>query len=295
MELRHLRYFITLAEELHFGRAAAQLHIAQPALSQQIRQLEEQLGFALFLRDKHQVTLTDAGKTFLAEARMVLIAVKRATETAKRVHEGAIGRLLIGFVGSATYHLLPMLTTYRESFPLVHVELQQMKSLEQLQALHEKRIDIGLIRPTSTSLAITQKTIFQEALLVALPQNHSLTGRTSIAMHELVNESFIVAPMRSGSSYYEVVMQACLEANFTPHITLEAPEFHTVIAFVAYGLGIALIPESFARQKHAGVVYLPILNVKPRLELALAWRSDAISSVVRTFIDHQQAHPVGQS
>lgn len=295
MELRHLRYFITVAEELHFGRAAQRLHIAQPALSQQIRQLEEMLGFPLFDRDKHQVELTAPGRVFLDEARLILIQLQRACDIAERVHVGASGRLIIGFVGSATYHIIPLLRAYREQYPLVHIVLQQMKTLEQLQALHEKRIDIGLIRPIRTNPDISQAVIHHEALMVALPDHHPLAAKETISMSDLTNEPFIMTPIRPGSSYYEVVMQYCHDADFKPNIVLEAPEFLTIVAFVAHGMGIALVPESFWQQQNIGVIYRKIEAAKPLLELAVAWRTSATSQVVQEFISTQTRNPEDRS
>lgn len=293
MEFRHLRYFVMVAEELHFGRAASRLNIAQPALSQQIRQLESELGFSLFERDKHRVELTSAGRVFLDEARLILIHVQQARAAAERAYLGASGRIVIGFVGSATYHIVPLLQEYRALFPLVHIVLHQMKTIEQLQALHEKRIDVGIIRPTNTSSEIELERIHKEAFIVALPSNHRLVKKNTLTIRDLTKEPFILTQFHPGSSYYGSVMQCCYEAGFRPNVVLEAPEILTIVAFVAARMGIALVPESFEAQQNVGVVYRKIQDDIKLLELAIAWRtnehSPTASQLIKT-IRNQRNH-----
>ncbi len=279
-----MRYFVMVAEELHFGRAARRLNIAQPALSQQVRQLEDELGFSLFKRDKHRVELTEPGRVFLDEAHLILIQVQRARDVAERAHLGASGRVVMGFVGSATYHVVPLLHAYRAQFPLVHTILQQMKTNDQLQALHEKRIDVGVIRPTISSPEINLEVIHREAFFVAFPSRHRLAANPLVTIHDLADEPFIMTPHRFGSSYYDTIMRCCYEAGFRPNVVLEAPEILTIVAFVAAGMGIALVPESFQSQQNSGVQYRPLTGTSQRLELALAWRSGEQSEVVHQLI-----------
>lgn len=287
MELRHLRYFVMVAEELHFGRAALRLNIAQPALSQQIRQLENELGFLLFERDKHRVELTSPGRVFLDEARLILIHVQQAQDAAQRAHLGASGRIVLGFVGSATYHIVPLLHTYRAQFPLVHIVLQQMKTTEQLQALHEKRLDVGVLRRASmgASNEMNLEMIKKEEFIVAMPSHHRLAAKESVSMYDLAEEPFILTPFQSGSSYYEAVIRCCYEAGFRPNVVLEAPEILTIVAFVAAGMGIALVPESFRSQQNIGVTYRKLQNTSPLLELSLAWRKNEHAQVVSQLIN----------
>ena len=179
MELRHLRYFVAVAEELHFGRAAIQLSIVQPSLSQQIRQLENELGFPLLYRTKRSVELTDAGKVFLVEAKRVLAQVQEAKRTAQRAYRGEVGRLVVGYISSSTYDLLPMmLRDYRERFPDVEVALRELTTQEQIRALEEDYIQVGLLRLPISAPLIQVEVVRREPIVCVLPEKHPLAART---------------------------------------------------------------------------------------------------------------------
>lgn len=284
MELRHLKYFIAVAEELHFSRAASRLNIAQPPLSQQIRQLEQELGFPLLLRNKHHVELTEAGKVFLEEARSILAYTEQATLAARQAHQGATGKLVLGFVGSATYSIVPLLQSYRLKFPSVNLVLYQMKRENQLQALHDRRIDAGVVRTPFTSPSLAYEVMQREPFAIALPENHSLAKRKSVRIEELRNEPFIIPSRRNGSNYHSEVIRLCYQAGFCPHITLEAPEILTVVAFVSAGMGVAIVPASFRTQQNKGVVYFELIGVNCCLEMGFAWRKDEKSAVLQEFL-----------
>jgi DNA-binding transcriptional LysR family regulator len=286
MELRHLRYFVTVAEELHFGNAARRLNIAQPPLSQQIRQLERELGVSLLDRTKRGVQLTDAGKVFLEKSREILAEVERARETARQVSRGEAGRIIIGFTGSTMYDLLPLLHSYRDKYPLVDVVLRRMGSTEQAESLHKGAIHVGLLCTPVDSNSLNFIPIRQQRLMAVLPQSHPLASRQSpIAVHELKEDAFIISPREAGSSYHDVVLNTCHQAGFVPKIAMEAYEFETIVALVSIGVGVALLPHSFQEFQVQGVVYKELEESYCMLETSVAWRRDEKSCVVKRFID----------
>src|SRR5258708_7929496 len=208
MELRHLRYFVAVAEELHFGRAATRLFIVQPSLSQQIRQLEDELGFPLLRRTKRSVELTDAGKVFLTEARNVLAQVQEAKRAAQRAYRGEIGRLVIGYISSSTYDLLPMmLSAYRERFPHVDVALRELTTQEQLRALEEESIQVGLLRLPISAPMVNVEVVRRQPIVCVLPGKHPLAMRERIDVSLLANAPSVVQSSQRGAGYYVQLMK----------------------------------------------------------------------------------------
>jgi DNA-binding transcriptional LysR family regulator len=204
MELRHLRYFVTVAEELHFGRAAQRLQIAQPPLSQQIRQLEEELGVQLFHRTKRSVQLTEAGQLFLEEACQILTRAEQAIQIVQRADRGETGRLTLSFVGSATYSVLPVvLKVFRRRFPEVLLSLHEMTTTQQVQALHEDRIHLGFVRPPIYEQELMIESILKEPFVAVLPEFHRLANETQISLLTLANDPFILFPRYLGSGFYK--------------------------------------------------------------------------------------------
>ncbi|GLG01694.1 LysR family transcriptional regulator [Alicyclobacillus hesperidum subsp. aegles] len=289
IEFRHLRYFVAVAEELNFSRAAERLHISQSPLSRQIRELEDMLGFPLFARDRHHVELTAAGQVYLEKAREILTAMEQARREAEQFHVGRKGSLSIGFVGSLTYRVAAILQTFRLHFPDVHIELRQMKSTEQMQALYDGKIDVGLVRGAVANPNLICKGIAEEPLVAALPGSHPLAHKTAVSLGDLAPHPFILTPYRSGSGYYEIVTLCCKEAGFVPRVAVEAPEILTIVAFVAANMGVALIPVSFTHLRADGVTYLP-------LESACTWNISLIANAhgpKQILIDHFLAHARG--
>lgn len=257
MELRHLRYFRAVAEELHFGRAAERLLIAQPPLSQQIRQLERELGVTLLTRSTRNVELTPAGREFLGRTVEILAAVDDAVEQARRIADGAEGRLVIGCVGSATYSLLPRLVrALRKTLPNVDLSVRgEMLAPAQLAALHAGEIDIGLLRPPVVDPDIAVEIIRSDHLLVALPADHPLTARETLEPADLRDEDFISHAGRGLSRMGSVLTTLCADAGFTPRIRHEVSETSTLVTLVAAGLGVAVVPEPTSELDIAGVHY----------------------------------------
>ena len=286
MELRHLRYFVTVAEELHFGRAAARLFIAQPPLSQQIQQLERELGVALFARTSRRVQLTPEGAAFLVEARQILASVEAAGAAAKRAARGETGWLGIGFAASATYELLPaVLHDFRAAFPEVVLSLQELNAAEQASALREKVIHVGFARPYAPLPEAVVNGVQQEPFLVALPETHRSAMLNSLALAALADEPFISFPELPKPSYAEVVRLACEGAGFTPHVVQEVREMQTALSLVAAGFGVALLPASVRHLHRDGVRYRPLEEPAPRTELTVMSRLDDPSPTLQNFLE----------
>lgn len=276
VNLRHLRYFVAVAEERHFGRAADRLHMAQPPLSQAIRQLEAELGVELLHRTTRRVDLTEAGRAYLARARAILADVDEAAHEARRVAAGAVGHLAIGCVGSATYSLLPALSR-RLATELPGVDFAfrgDMLAPDQVEALRSGEIDIALLRPpvADPSLAVTP--LRRDRLVVALPADHPLAQRKQIRAADLGRCDLIVHSADRRSVMYGVVLGLLRDAGVDPHIRHEVGETSTLITLVAGGLGVAVVPEPVTALALAGVVYRPLVRPAATVDLAVAHRSD---------------------
>ena len=291
MELRHLRYFVAVAEELHFGQAAARLHVAQPPLSRQIQLLERELGVSLFIRRNRRVELTTAGEVFLEGARQTLATAEIAAHDAQRAERGEIGRLALGFVGSAAYAVLPsLLRAFRVRYPEVELSLQAMTTQEQVAAFQQRRIQAGILRPPVGERMLALHTVVREPLVVALPESHALARHERVPLAALADEPLILYPRADGPGVHDAIVNLCRQAGFTPRIVQEAGEMQTIAGLVAGGIGIALVIAAFEYLHSWGVTYRPVANDIPSWELALAWRHDEVSTVVRAFLS--TAHEV---
>jgi DNA-binding transcriptional LysR family regulator len=276
--LRHLHYFVTVAEERHFGRAAARLHMAQPPLSQQIRRLEAELGIELFTRTTRRVDLTEAGAAYLERARAILASVDDAAEDARRVAAGAVGHLTIGCVGSATYSLLPALSRkLAEELPGVDFSFRgEMLIADQVEALRQGNIDLALLRPPVGDGTLTVTTLREERLVVAVPEGHPLAAVRRVRMADLVGADLIVHSASRRSAMYGVVERLFSDADMAPKIRHEVGETSTMITLVAGGLGVAIVPEPVSALALAGVRYLPLSGMPKgsgTIQLAVAHRT----------------------
>lgn len=285
MELRHLHYFIAVAEELHFSRAAERLHISQPPLSQQIRGLEDELGVKLFERTKRHVQLTEAGKAFLERSYLVLAQLEQAIEVTRRIGRGEVGRLAIGFVGSATYTVLPdILSDFRAQFPAVELRLHELTTAQQIQALHHKQTDVGIVRSAIIEPGLSVECILQESLVLALSETHPLSAQTKVPLSTLADELFILFPAKMGPVFYEQIIHLCQQAGFRPKVAQEAVQMQTIISLVAAGLGIAFVPASLQNFHRSGVIYRPLQDQTPKTGLYLAWRQHDSSLITKAFL-----------
>lgn len=287
MELRHLTYFIAVAEELHFGRAARRLNISQPPLSQQIRQLEEELGVRLFNRTKRNVEMTRAGTVFLAEARRIIDAAQDAVRRAVRADKGETGNLAVGFIGSANYSVLPpVIREFRRRFPDVEIVLTEMNTSQQLEAFRDGRIQVGFMRPPRgiEDKEVSVESVFREPLMVAMPGNHPLQGRRSLPLRLLAKEPFIMIPRQRGPGFFDYIISLCQQEGFSPHIVLEASQFHTIVGLVAAEIGIAIVPASMRYSHMEGVVFNKIAG-NAETVLKMAWLAADESLVLQNFLD----------
>jgi DNA-binding transcriptional LysR family regulator len=276
MDLRQMRYFVAVAEELHFGRAAARLHMAQPPLSQQIRQLERDLGVDLLTRTTRRVALTQAGSAYLQRARRILADVDDAGHEARSVAAGSVGRLTVGCVGSATYSLLPTLARgLSEVLPGIDFAFRgEMLVPDQIRTLRSRDIDIALLRPPVTDTSITVQVLRREKLVVAIPDDHRLARRRKLTVGTLRDEPLIVHSSRKDSAMFLELDRLCRAAGFAPNIRHEVDETSTLVTLVAGGLGVAIVPEPVAALALGGVRFIPLAGRDTTVELGVAHVSD---------------------
>jgi DNA-binding transcriptional LysR family regulator len=286
MELRQLRYFVAVAEELHFRRAAARLHMAQPPLSQQIQKLERELGVELFRRTNRRVELTDAGKVLLREARQTLMHAERSAEAVRYAAKGEIGWLRIGFVGSVSYELLPyLLQEYRRRYPAVQLKLRQLTTEEQLEALETGEIDVGISRELEAEGELAARLLLRERLVVALPAAHALAGREELALSELAEDPFIVLPRPEVPRLYDHIIHLCRAAGFTPRIAQEALQFPTILGLVSAGLGVAVVPAMVKAFRKAGVDYVALSEDDAISEVVVSYRPEREPPTLPAFLE----------
>ncbi len=290
MELRHLRYFVAVAEEGHVTRAAERLGMQQPPLSQQIQALERELAVQLFRRKPRGVELTDAGRALLDDARAILAHVDHAFATTRRTARGEQGRIAIGFTSSAPFHpFVPrVIRAFREAYPLVALTLDESGTTELIADLRTERVDAAFIRtPVADPMGIAINPLLEEAMLAALPATHALAAdATELPLAALAAETFIVYRRPSGPGLYDAIFGACHAAGFSPIVGQEAPRIVSTLNLVAAGLGIAIVPASLARMQMDGVVYRPLRSGgQPRAPLLLATRRGDTGAVVRRFLD----------
>jgi DNA-binding transcriptional LysR family regulator len=285
IELRHLRYFAVVADELHFGRAARRLHMSQPPLSVQIRRLEELVGARLFDRDRSGVALTPAGVRLRAEVAEFFEHFDDMLGRVRAVAEGRAGALGVGFVTPATYGVLPeCLAAFRASFPGVELILREMTTDAQVQALESGALDIGFVLPPVDRPGLLYAPVSQESLVVALPRSSPLArdaGR--LALKRLAALPLVIFPRQHAPRLYDDVLTVCRRSGFSPTIGQQAVEMQTIVALVAAGMGFAVVPASVRRLGREGVVYREFRERSPLVELGLAWRRDRDSALLAQF------------
>ena len=284
MELRHLRYFLAVAETLNFSRAAKRLNMAQPPLSQQIQALEKELGVKLFNRDQRPLQLTHAGQAFLPEVHAVMTQVELASRIAQQASRGDVGQLAIGFNSAAMQTVLPgILKAFRQQFPLVTLNLLELDSQLQLEQLGNGQIDCGFLHSQQRE-KFHYHVLFKEPLVAALPADHPLAEQAILGLNTLVDETFILPPPRMGQSFYYQILTLCETHGFTPKVIQEARFLQTVLGLVVSGMGIALVPASMQQLQRTGVIYRALENTF-ELETLLAWKKESPSPVLNHFLD----------
>lgn len=287
MEYRHLRFFIAVAEELSFTRAATRLRVAQPHLSQEIRRLEREVGTALFTRDRRRVALTAAGRAFLSHARLILSGSAEAVRAAQRASRGETGRARIGFASSAGFGILPdAVRRFRLQYPDVELVLLECNSNEQIDLLSSGAIDVGLLHPPhSTEPALELETLLVVPLMAALPEGHPLAERRRIALEALKDEPWVFFPRAVASRLYDEIIRVCTEAGFAPRIAQEASKLSTIVSLVASGLGVSLVPMPLARLGLWRAVCRPLATSWAEIPLAIAWRHDDRNPVLEPLLE----------
>lgn len=271
MELRHLRYFVAVAEELHFSRAAQRLHLAQPALSQQIKQLEKELGVLLLSRTKRRVALTEPGRAFLREARRTLESADQAVRAARRASRGEVGMLRVGYVDLATWLAFPaILRRFRQTFPSVDVTLVELHREPQREALVRGDLDVGFFTLSERDEGLAGVPIANEPLVLALPLEHPRIADDRIALSDLVEENWVLFPRELRTVFVELILSHCREAGFVPRIVQEASQLHALAGLVSAGVGITMLPQAMAATPRQGVAYRPLADA-PILPLHVVW------------------------
>ncbi|MEH6437679.1 LysR family transcriptional regulator [Massilia sp. DD77] len=289
-ELRQLRHFVTVAEELHFGRAAARLHMTQPPLSQSIAGLEELLGAPLFLRNRRQVTLTPAGSALLPEARRILEEAGALPELVRRVASGEAGRLALSFVTTAGLSVLPAtLRRYSAAYPAVRMVLQEATSDVQFEELLHGRIDAGFVIPPlpgASGALLAYRRIVEEPLVLCAPSGlEALRGERPVRLRDLPPLPLVIFPRAVAPALHDAILACFRAAGVTPMIGQEAIQMQTIVSLVSGGMGMALVPQSVSNLMRPGVEYRPLLDPAPLAETGLAWRRDNASPVLKGFIN----------
>jgi DNA-binding transcriptional LysR family regulator len=275
MDLRRLRYFVAVAEELHFGRAARRLNVSQPPLSVQIRTLEREVGAPLLIRTQRRVELTEAGRVLLDESRRLLGQAEAAVVHARRAAEGTVGRLTIGFVSTVDYSILPPLVRrFRQKHPGIALKLLELTGDRQQALLQSGELDLGLSILPPPAAGLTRRPVLREPLIAAVPASHALAGRRRTALRSLAAEPFIQFPRELAPGLYDLAIAACQKAGFTPHLAQEAIQMQTILGLVAAGLGVAVVPQCMSKLQRPDVRYLALDARGFEVETVALWHSE---------------------
>jgi DNA-binding transcriptional LysR family regulator len=287
MELRRLRYFVAVAEELSFNRAAQRLHISQPPLSNQIKRLEEELGVRLFERSSRGVLMTEAGELLLEEARHIFVQVDQTVRTVQHVGHGEVGHLTLGFVPSASNEVLPpILRAFGERFPGVELFLREMRPDRVVHQLRDKQIDAGFVYLPFEDPSFNIECVSREPLVLALPETHPLALEPRVELRSVAEELFILpARYQRMPGLYGQVTEACRQAGFVPNaVQKDVWLMQTIVGLVAGGTGVALVPASLRNLHRRGVVYKSVHGLSPTVELGVIWRRDDRNAVLDSFL-----------
>lgn len=287
-ELSQLRSFVVVAEELHFGRAAARLHLTQPPLSRQIQLLEHQVGVQLLERSSRSVRLTPAGRGFLPEAHAILRLAESASLSAQRISRGEAGSLAIGFTASSGYRFLPgLIVASRERLPGVELVLKELVTMEQAEALASGRLDVALLRPSAATADFETRCVVREPLVVALPENHALARGRSPTLQDFDHAPFLTYSPMEARYFHDLVAGTFSRAGVHPDYTQYLTQIHSILALVRAGLGAALIPEAAMSLRFEGVVCRRLHKLRPLrpVELLMAWKRDNENPVLGKFLE----------
>lgn len=286
IDIRHLRYFVAVAEELHFGRAAQRLHIAQPPLSQQIRRLEEMLGHALFLRTSRDVQLTAAGEELLERARHTLAKMETDIAATQRIGRGEAGALTVGFIGSGMLTALPrMLGRYRRRYPQVDLQLREFNTATLIDALLNGTVDVGFLRDAGAVDGLQVEVMAGEPFVVVLPRKHPLAERKTVDVKSLRNEPFVLFSRSYGNAAWKKTVAVCEEHGFLPRVVQEAPQWLTIMTLVGAGLGVTIAPACVEKLSVAGTVCRRLRQHTADTHLELAYRAGEVRPIAQAFCE----------
>ena len=287
IELRQLRYFLAVAEEMHFGRAAKKLHMTQPPLSQTIQSLEASLGASLFIRSTRSISLTSAGHALIPEARRLLAQTLSLPQLVQRAASGETGHLSLAFVSIADYSVLPpYLREFRQLYPEVRIELREATSDLQLQLLENAEIDAGLIIPPipeSLAKILDYQKVLSEPLILATPEIYAKRNNPA-SLHTYKDLPLIIFPRKIAPALHDTIFACFRDAGLTPTIGQEAIQMQTIVGLVSAGMGIALVPQSVSNLKRPGVIYHALPELPGKVEIVIAWRKENFSPVLKTFL-----------
>jgi DNA-binding transcriptional LysR family regulator len=297
MELRHIRYFVAVAEELNFGKAARRLGISQPPLSQQIQSLEHELGSRLFERSRRHVALSKAGEVFLGEAYELLERSERVRNTLRRVNEGEIGQLHLAAVGSAFYEILPsILLRFRREHPEVGLSLRECETSEAESALQAGALDFAFIRLGKASSPLAMRLLQPEIVVAAIPSHHRLTREKRVSLRQLAQEPFVSFSRRASPQYYDSITAAFVNAGLSVQIMYECNGLHSKLGFVACGLGVALVPQSVTRLAIQGVAYRELKETIPLVGISVVWNTNRRYTLSERFLSViQKIYPAART
>lgn len=293
MEFRHLRYFLALAEELHFGRAARRLSLSQPPLSLNIQQLEASVGAKLFIRNSREVHLTAAGQAFLPKARALLEQAQDAARHARDVEQGLVGRLHIGFVGAMLYCGLPqMLRQFQVQHPLLRVLLKELNSQDQLIELLHERLDLGFVHTTRVPPDLSRILVARQPFVCCLPSTHPLAKKRNLTLRQLEGEPFAMVARVVSPDYHEAILSLCTEAGFHPEIRYELRHWLSVVSLVSQGLGVALVPDALRQSRLAGTAFVPLDSETTPYDTYCLWKTASENAALSSFLDAVSAAAV---
>jgi LysR family transcriptional regulator, benzoate and cis,cis-muconate-responsive activator of ben and cat genes len=285
MEVRQLQYFLGVANELHFSKAAEKLFIAQPALSRQIQALEENLGVLLFERDKRNVKLTSAGEYLREEATQVLSQLENITKRTQLIYMGEEGEIRIGHPGSAIYSVIPpLLSQLRSVFPQIKANLSEILEDDLFGFLKNYQIDVGFIREPFVDIQLNTKVLLKESFALVLPENHWITTENFTSLAQIKNEPFVLPPRHAGSTYYDLLVRMCEREGFSPNVVHESIHGATILRLVEYNLGISIMPISYRLSTAMRVKFIELCNIPERTQLSMAWRKNDKNPILQNFL-----------
>jgi DNA-binding transcriptional LysR family regulator len=287
MELRHLRYVVAIAETLHFRRAAERLHISQPPLSQQVRQLENELGVKLFQRTKRHVQLTEAGKMVVEEARLILAQTEHVAQVAARVNNGEAGQLVIGVAGPAdAQFFVDILRLFGKRHPNVRIVVRNISTADQVQAVRERRLHAGFVTPPVDDPELAYETVIRRPIVIALPRTHPLATRRKVPLRALAGESHVMFARALAPRVFDATISSCREAGFNLNVVHEVDNLYSACALVAAGLGVCFVPDGIQEVRSRQIVLRPLSPRLPHIDssLAVVYRRDLLSNLVRQFL-----------